>query len=49
MCLDLNWFKRYDLLSVKILFFMPEKASFQGLFENVSFDISEQNQQYFFK
>ena len=49
VCLILNWVKSYDIILVKIFFFLPENALFQGLFERASFDTSELNQLSYFQ
>ena len=43
-CINLIWIKSYNMILVKIYFFMSENASFQGYFAEVSFDTSEGNQ-----
>ena len=40
VCLNPNWIKSNAMISVKIIFFMPENASTQGYFAEVRFDIS---------
>ena len=30
VCQNLNWIKSYDILLVKIFFFLPENSSFPG-------------------
>ena len=40
-CLNLNWIKSYKIICIsQTFFFMPENASFQGYFAEVSFGTS---------
>ena len=47
--LNLNWIKSNDMITIKIFFFMPEDASFQGWFAEVTFDTSYENQLSYFQ